>query len=64
LANISTRGFVDTGGTVIIGGFIIGPGNGATVMVRGLGPSLASAGVSNPLANPALELHDGKLRLA
>jgi peptidase M23-like protein len=61
LANISTRGFVDTGDNVMIGGFIIGgAGQGsAGVVVRGIGPSLASFGVANPLANPVLEIHDG-----
>jgi hypothetical protein len=60
LANISTRGFVDTGDNVLIGGFIIGGGQGtARVIVRGIGPALGSAGVPNALADPMLELHDG-----
>ena len=61
LANISTRGFVDLGDNVMIGGFIIGP-NGAgaaTVIVRAVGPSLANSGVANVLLDPTLELHDG-----
>jgi len=28
------------------------------VIVRALGPTLASFGITNPLANPTLELHD------
>ena len=37
LTNVSTRGFVDTGQQVMIGGFITSGGNGATqVLVRGL----------------------------
>lgn len=61
LANISTRGFVDTVDSVMIGGLIIGPsGAGATaVLVRAIGPSLAGGGIPNPLADPTLELHDG-----
>jgi hypothetical protein len=61
LANISTRGFIDTGDNVMIGGFIIGPADlgAATVLIRGIGPSLASAGVADPLQDPTLELHDG-----
>jgi hypothetical protein len=57
-ANISTRGFVDTGANVMIGGFIVGGGSGgnSTVVVRALGPSLE---VSGALADPTLELHDG-----
>lgn len=61
LANISTRGFVDTGDNVMIGGFIVGgAGQGSTrVVVRAIGPSLSSAGIANALLNPALEIHDG-----
>ncbi len=59
LANISTRGFVGTQDDVIIGGFIIGGSTGfANVVVRALGPSLDSLGVSGALADPTLELHD------
>ncbi|MDQ3413755.1 MAG: right-handed parallel beta-helix repeat-containing protein, partial [Verrucomicrobiota bacterium] len=61
LANISTRGFVDTADNVMIGGFIIGPeGLGdATVLVRAIGPSLENSGVANALQDPTLELFDG-----
>jgi hypothetical protein len=57
LANISTRGFVDTGDNAMIGGFIVG-GNGggaARVIVRALGPSVPLSGT---LPDPTLELHD------
>jgi hypothetical protein len=58
LANISSRGLVDTGDNVMIGGFIAGNQTGATkVFLRGLGPSLQGK-VPNPLADPILELHD------
>jgi hypothetical protein len=59
LANISTRGLVETESNVMIGGFILGNGVGTTnVLIRGLGPSLAAQGVSGVLADPTLELHD------
>jgi hypothetical protein len=59
LVNISTRGFVQTGDNVMIGGFILGGGRGATnVVVRGIGPSLGTFGITNPLLDPMLELHD------
>ncbi len=59
LANISTRGFVQTGDNVMIGGFILGHGSGnAEVVLRGIGPSLSQAGLSNVLADPTLELRD------
>ena len=58
-ANISTRGFVDTGTDVMIGGFILGNGTGsANILIRALGPSLAAFGVTGALADPTLELHD------
>lgn len=58
LGNVSTRGFVGTGDSVLIGGFIVGTGDPSLVVVRGLGPALSSAGILNPLADPALQLFD------
>lgn len=61
LGNIATRGFVDSGENVMIGGFIIGggtAGTSATVLIRGIGPSLAKAGITGALQDPTLELHD------
>ncbi|MEY2551156.1 MAG: hypothetical protein QOG12_1300 [Verrucomicrobiota bacterium] len=55
MANISTRGLVGTGQGQLIGGFII-TGGPKLVMIRAMGPSLAAAGVSPALANPALTL--------
>ena len=63
LANISTRGFIQTGDNVMIGGFIVG-GNSSNVLVRATGPSLIPFGISNALADPRLELHDGNGTLA
>jgi hypothetical protein len=57
LGNISTRGFVGTNDSVLIGGVIVGGGAAdgkATVLVRAIGPSLGSSG----LIDPTLELHD------
>jgi Divergent InlB B-repeat domain len=58
LANISTRGLVQTGDNVIIGGFIVVGVTNKKVIIRAIGPSLASAGISNALPDPTLELHD------
>ena len=63
LANISTRAFVETGSNVLIAGFILGAGNGATVLVRAIGPSLAQAGITNFLRNPMVELRNGNGQL-
>jgi hypothetical protein len=62
LANISTRAFVSTGDNIVIAGFVLGnppqAGGNDRIVVRGIGPSLAASGVSNPLADPTLELRD------
>jgi hypothetical protein len=58
IVNISTRGLVGFGNDVLIGGFVIQGTSGKRVLMRALGPSLASAGVRNVLANPVLELHN------
>jgi hypothetical protein len=53
LANISSRGFVQSGDNVMIGGFIIGGTYPAKVIVRAIGPSLPFSG---KLEDPTLEL--------
>ena len=58
LGNISTRAFVQTGDDVIIGGFIVQGTGQKTLIVRAIGPSLSQSGITNPLPNPTLELHD------
>ena len=58
LLNISTRLSVQTDDNVLIGGFIIAGSYPKKVIVRGIGPSLSSAGVSGVLADPVLELYD------
>jgi hypothetical protein len=56
--NISTRANVGTGDNVLIGGIIITGNDTKQVVVRGIGPSLTGAGVTDALADPILELHD------
>ena len=56
LANISTRGLVQTGDNVMIGGFILIGSSAEEVLVRAIGPSLPLVG---KLADPTLELFDG-----
>jgi hypothetical protein len=57
--NIATRGFVDIGDNVMIGGFIVGGSQNRTVLVRAIGPELGAAGVPGSLQDPTLELHNG-----
>jgi hypothetical protein len=60
LANISTRGLVQTADNVMIGGFIVLGRNSQKVLIRAIGPS---TGVAGALADPTLELRnkDGNL---
>jgi len=58
LTNISTRGSVQTGDNVMIGGSIISGAGSRTVVVRGLGPTLTGFGVPGALGDPTLELRD------
>ncbi|PYI94492.1 MAG: hypothetical protein DME97_00520 [Verrucomicrobia bacterium] len=59
MGNISGRASVQTGNNVLIAGFIVGNNVGAAkVVVRAIGPSLAQSGITNPLLDPTLELHD------
>jgi uncharacterized protein YggT (Ycf19 family) len=58
LGNISTRAFVQTGGEVMIGGFIIQGTEPKSVIIRAIGPELTQHGVPNALANPTLEVHN------
>lgn len=55
LANVSTRGFVQTGDDVMIGGFIL-TGAPSRVVLRGLGPSIP---MNETLPDPFIELRDG-----
>src|SRR5207237_72290 len=59
LGNISTRAFVQTGDNVVIGGFIITGSGQKRVIVRAIGPSLINHGITDPLQDPTLELHNG-----
>src|SRR6266436_8789922 len=58
LGKISTRAFVQTGDNVMIGGFIITGSGQKRVIVRAIGPSLVNFGITDPLQDPTLELHD------
>ena len=58
LLNLSTRAFVGTGNNVVIGGFIIQGSQPATVVLRGIGGSLPALGITNPLQDPLIELHN------
>jgi hypothetical protein len=56
LANLSTRAATVTADDVTIAGFVVSGSSPKTVVVRGLGPSLANYGVGHALPNPTLQL--------
>ena len=56
LANISTRGLVQTGDNVLIAGTIVLGATAQRVIIRAIGPSL---NVPGKLQDPTLELRDG-----
>lgn len=58
LANISTRGLIRAGETMIAGLLVRGGGDQRAI-VRAIGPTLEQAGISQALQNPTLELVDG-----
>ena len=58
IANISTRGRVESGDKVMIGGFILGSTTPTEMIVRAIGPSLVPSGVMDALLDPTLEIYD------
>ena len=58
LINISARASVGTGSNVLIAGFVISGNTPETVLIRGIGPTLAQFGVTGSLAAPELVLYD------
>jgi hypothetical protein len=58
LGNLSTRGLVGSTQNVMIGGTIVTGPDAARVVFRALGPSLAAAGIQNPISDPQLDLFD------
>jgi len=63
VANVSTRGFVGTGGQVLIAGFNITGSEPVRMLITAKGPSLTNYGVTGVLANPSLAIFDNNGRL-
>jgi hypothetical protein len=57
--NLSARGPVRAGNGLLIGGLVISGSATKRVLVRAVGPTLATLGVSQPLADPVLTLYSG-----
>jgi len=57
LVNLSTRGYVGPGAALTAGFVLRGPSD-KTVIVRGIGPTLNTFGVTNPLSDPNLVIQN------
>ena len=57
LANLSARGRAGSGDDTFIVGFVITGSTPKSVLIRAVGPSLATAGVGSPLVDPKLTLN-------
>ncbi len=62
--NVSTRGLVQTGDAVLIGGIIVDGTANRNVLVRALGPSLSGMSIGSPLADPTVEIFQGGTKIA
>lgn len=56
--NLSTRGRVESGDNVLIGGIVVQGVLPKRILVRAAGPTLASLGVTDPLPNPRFRVVD------
>jgi hypothetical protein len=63
LINVSTRGEVGRGGDVLIVGVVVGGTAPKKLLIRGVGPALAAFGLPGALADPKLELYQGRTLL-
>ncbi|MBS0630966.1 MAG: immunoglobulin domain-containing protein [Verrucomicrobia bacterium] len=59
IANISARAQVGTGEGVLVAGFVVAGNSPKTILIRGLGPTLAGNGVAGVLSDPRLNLYAG-----
>ncbi len=57
LNNIATRGFVGTGNNIVIAGFVIAGEGAKTILVRAIGPTLSTFGLTGVLADPQLAIY-------
>ncbi len=64
LVNLSVRTTAGTGAQTLTMGFVIAGAPDATVLLRGIGPSLTPFGVTGALADPQLQLFSGTVPIA
>lgn len=64
LMNLSTRAQIAAGNGVLVPGFVISGTGSKTLLIRGIGPELATFGVQNRINAPTLTLYSGTTVLA
>jgi hypothetical protein len=57
LVNLSVRASAGTGDQTLIAGFVISGPSAKPLLIRGIGPTLASYGVAGQMTNPQLKLY-------
>jgi M6 family metalloprotease-like protein len=63
LVNLSARHWVGTDADVLIAGFVVAGSGTKQVLIRAVGPTLATFGVAGALVDPELEVLDGASRV-
>jgi hypothetical protein len=63
LVNVSARSQVGTGADIMIAGFVIIGDTPVRVLIRGVGPTLATQGVTGVLADPQLAVFQGSTQI-
>lgn len=63
LVNLSARNRVGEGADALVAGFTLSGEAPRTVLIRGIGPTLAKYGVPGVLADPKLELYSGATKI-
>jgi hypothetical protein len=59
LINVSARTQVGDNGGALVAGFVVAGSTGRTVLIRAIGPTLRSFGVTDAVVDPKLELYSG-----
>jgi hypothetical protein len=62
--NASARAFVGTGGSVLIPGFVVAGSGSVRLLIRAVGPTLGSYGVTDALTDPTISLYNGATLIA
>jgi hypothetical protein len=64
LRNLSTRGQVGTGSNLLIAGFVVAGSSPKQVLIRAIGPTLSTFGITGALVDTQLEIYNGSTRVA